>query len=106
MVDVDVEGGEACVAGIKKNGGISSFSFPLLISNIFSLLSSDICNEGEAVFMKVDISNEDECRLLAENTVAKYGRIDCLVNNAAVYPTCKSFFLHFIYFTYFIIDQV
>eukprot|EP00026_Physarum_polycephalum_P012674 Phypoly_transcript_13001.p1 GENE.Phypoly_transcript_13001~~Phypoly_transcript_13001.p1 ORF type:complete len:260 (+),score=51.20 Phypoly_transcript_13001:164-943(+) len=60
VVDVDVQGGEECVAEIKKKG-------------------------GEAVFLRVDVSNEEECRKLAEDVVAKYGRIDCLVNNAAVF---------------------
>ena len=44
---------------------------------------------GEAVFFRVDIGNEEECKQLAENVVTKYGQIDILVNNAAMHPCVK-----------------
>ncbi|KAK6184184.1 hypothetical protein SNE40_006703 [Patella caerulea] len=41
---------------------------------------------GEALFIPCDVSKEEEIKNLIEKTVAKYGRIDCLVNNAGYHP--------------------
>jgi len=38
----------------------------------------------EAVFARVDVSSETEIKQMAENTVANWGRIDILFNNAGV----------------------
>jgi NAD(P)-dependent dehydrogenase (short-subunit alcohol dehydrogenase family) len=39
---------------------------------------------GRAVFQRADVSVEAHCRALIEQTVAIYGRIDVLVNNAGI----------------------
>jgi 3(or 17)beta-hydroxysteroid dehydrogenase len=39
---------------------------------------------GEAVFMKLDVSNENDWFRVIENTLADFGRLDVLVNNAGV----------------------
>ena len=39
---------------------------------------------GRALVVPTDVTNEDECRELAERTVAEYGRIDTLINNAGL----------------------
>jgi NAD(P)-dependent dehydrogenase (short-subunit alcohol dehydrogenase family) len=39
---------------------------------------------GEAVFIKCDVSEEDDVKALLEETIKRYGRIDVLVNNAGV----------------------
>ena len=41
---------------------------------------------GEAFFVKVDISKSDQVKALVDATVAKYGRLDVAVNNAAITP--------------------
>jgi NAD(P)-dependent dehydrogenase (short-subunit alcohol dehydrogenase family) len=41
---------------------------------------------GEAHFIKCDVSKPDEIRNLINQTVEKYGRIDCLINNAGWHP--------------------
>jgi len=41
---------------------------------------------GDAFFVKVDISKSDQVKALVEATVAKYGRLDVAVNNAAITP--------------------
>jgi short-subunit dehydrogenase len=38
----------------------------------------------KAVFVKTDVSSEEECRSLIEQTVKKYGTVDILVNNAGI----------------------
>ena len=40
---------------------------------------------GEAVFMKADVRNSEECRQTVEKTLQAFGRIDILFNNAGVY---------------------
>jgi NAD(P)-dependent dehydrogenase (short-subunit alcohol dehydrogenase family) len=39
----------------------------------------------EALFVETDIANEDHCRRVCDETVRTYGRIDILVNNAAIF---------------------
>jgi 3-oxoacyl-[acyl-carrier protein] reductase len=41
--------------------------------------------EGEAQFFEGDVSSETDCRAMAEKTDSVYGRIDILINNAAIY---------------------
>jgi NAD(P)-dependent dehydrogenase (short-subunit alcohol dehydrogenase family) len=40
---------------------------------------------GSALFLKVDVTSEKGTRMMAEETIKKYGRIDILVNNAAMF---------------------
>lgn len=40
--------------------------------------------KGEAIFVKTDVSKEEECKKLIEETVAKYGTVNILVNNAGI----------------------
>ena len=40
---------------------------------------------GEASYVKTDVSNEDSCKEMAAKTQARYGRIDVLLNNAAIF---------------------
>ncbi len=39
---------------------------------------------GDAIFVKCDVSTEEDVEGLVEKTIQKYGRIDVLVNNAGV----------------------
>jgi NAD(P)-dependent dehydrogenase (short-subunit alcohol dehydrogenase family) len=39
---------------------------------------------GEAIFVKTDVSNYEEVEALVEKTVATYGRIDVMFNNAGI----------------------
>ena len=39
----------------------------------------------EALFVETDISNEDDCRRVCDEAVRAFGRLDILVNNAAVF---------------------
>jgi len=41
---------------------------------------------GEAHFIACDVTREDDIRRLIDDTVARYGRIDCLINNAGSHP--------------------
>ncbi len=41
--------------------------------------------KGQAIALKVDVSKEDDTVRMAEETVKRFGRIDILVNNAAIF---------------------
>ncbi len=60
VADIDAQNGEQTAAGIRAKG-------------------------GTALFVQADISKEAEARRISEETVKAYGRIDILVNNAAVF---------------------
>ncbi|MDP3915417.1 MAG: SDR family oxidoreductase [Bacteroidota bacterium] len=50
-------------------------------------LLEDLRNElpGTEIFIqKTDVSNENDCRILVEETIKKYGQIDVLINNAGI----------------------
>ncbi len=59
VADIDITGGEETVASIKANG-------------------------GQAVFIRTDVSIASDVKNLAEETQRKFGKIDVIVNNAAV----------------------
>lgn len=41
---------------------------------------------GEAMFHRIDVSSADDNRALVEATLARFGRVDILVQNAGIYP--------------------
>jgi dehydrogenase/reductase SDR family member 7B len=48
-------------------------------------LSTEINPEGDRfIAVQTDVSNEDDCKNLIEAAVAKYGKIDVLINNAGI----------------------
>jgi NAD(P)-dependent dehydrogenase (short-subunit alcohol dehydrogenase family) len=44
---------------------------------------------GEVLGLRTDVASAEAARAMAEATLARYGRIDVLVNNAAVFATLK-----------------
>jgi NAD(P)-dependent dehydrogenase (short-subunit alcohol dehydrogenase family) len=47
-----------------------------------------ICADaGEAVFVTSDLAQPDDCVRLIETGVERFGRLDILVNNAAIFPS-------------------
>src|SRR5512143_180459 len=39
---------------------------------------------GEVLVVPTDVSDETQCKALIEHTIAKYGRLDMLINNAGL----------------------
>ncbi len=52
-----------------------------LIEEISLALNADGFN---TMAVKVDVSVEEDCKLLIENTIQKFGKIDILINNAGI----------------------
>src|SRR5204862_5335549 len=44
---------------------------------------------GEAQFIRCDVSNVEEIQSLIDAAVARFGRLDCLINNAGWHPPHK-----------------
>ena len=53
-------------------------------SNGQPVIDNIVAQGGEAIFVKCDISIEDDVKGLINTTIEKYGQIDILVNNAGV----------------------
>ena len=45
---------------------------------------------GETYFVKCDVSKPEEVQALVDKTVERYGRVDCLINNAGWHPPHKA----------------
>jgi NAD(P)-dependent dehydrogenase (short-subunit alcohol dehydrogenase family) len=42
--------------------------------------------QGEAIFVRADVSREEDCANLVRQAVQRYGRLDALYNNAGIMP--------------------
>ena len=67
-------GAHVVIAGRDGEAGVS-------VQNELSALGG-----GSCVFYRCDVSNAGEVRVMVEYTVAKFGRLDCIVNNAGYLP--------------------
>ena len=45
--------------------------------------------DGQGIFVRTDVTDEASCQEMAAAAVRQFGRIDILVNNAAVFSTIK-----------------
>jgi NAD(P)-dependent dehydrogenase (short-subunit alcohol dehydrogenase family) len=45
---------------------------------------------GRAIFLRADMTRIDDIRQLVDTTVERFGRIDCLINNAGWHPPHKA----------------
>ncbi|WP_425930489.1 SDR family NAD(P)-dependent oxidoreductase [Pseudomonas sp. NyZ201] len=61
IADLDIEAAQAVAASVKAGG-------------------------GQALAIKVDVSSEADVSVLFDATLATFGRVDVLVNNAAIFP--------------------
>ena len=49
------------------------------------------CNASgvETIICRADVANDEECKMLVEKTIEKFGRLDILVNNAGITKFCN-----------------
>jgi len=81
--------GEGCVRVFHKNG--AKVVFCSRGEEDGRKLESELnqCQEpdcGVAAFIRCDVTKEDEIRAMIDFAVDKFGRIDCLINNAGWHP--------------------
>jgi len=80
--------GEGCVRAFVQAG--SKVVFCARGKEAGEALSSALAGgPGEAYFVSCDVSKVEAVRALIEATVARHGRIDCLINNAGWHPPPK-----------------
>lgn len=47
----------------------------------------ELCDAGhEAIFIRCDVTSEADMRALVDSTIERYGRLDCMLNNAGWHP--------------------
>ena len=75
--------GEAIAREFARNGSkvVLAARSEDKLSEIVNEIKADNC---EAIFVKTDVSIEEDCKRLIEKTIEKYGTIDILVNNAGL----------------------
>ncbi|MEW6667985.1 MAG: SDR family oxidoreductase [Thermodesulfobacteriota bacterium] len=74
--------GSAYAVGFAKEGA------KIVIADILdgSRAVQDVEKAGsEALYTKTDVSKEEDCRAMAEAAFARFGAIDILINNAAIF---------------------
>ena len=75
--------GEATAREFAANG--SKVVLAARSEEKLSAIVNDIkASNGEACFLKTDVTNEDDCRKLVEKAVSEYGTVNILVNNAGL----------------------
>lgn len=75
--------GEAIAREFARNG--SKVVLAARSAESLETITNEIIAENcEAIFVKTDVSVEQDCKRLIEKTVEKYGTINILVNNAGV----------------------
>ncbi len=80
--------GEAYAKGLAQEGA------SVVVADLNVAQSQRVANEivndgGTALAIEVDVADPTSAEALAASTVAAFGAIDCLVNNAAIYAGMK-----------------
>jgi 3-oxoacyl-[acyl-carrier protein] reductase len=80
--------GRAYALGFAANG------CPVVIADMNGVKASSVAQEiaaagGRALAVQMDVASETSVRDLVDRTVEHFGRIDVLINNAAVFSTLK-----------------
>jgi NAD(P)-dependent dehydrogenase (short-subunit alcohol dehydrogenase family) len=81
--------GEGCVRIFAAAG--SNVVFCARDEQMGASVAGDVNRNGggEATFIRCDVSKTGEIQRLIEMTIERYGRLDCLINNAGWHPPAK-----------------
>ncbi len=71
-------GAKIVVTDIDENAGNET------VSEIIKVLSEDPDCNGDAFFIKLDVSNREQTKQVVQEALNRYGNIDILVNNAGI----------------------
>jgi NAD(P)-dependent dehydrogenase (short-subunit alcohol dehydrogenase family) len=81
--------GEGCVRAFAAAGSRVVFCARTEADGNALATEVNALGAGRAQFIRCDVSQMDEVQSLIESTVARCGRLDCLVNNAGWHPPHK-----------------
>ncbi|KAJ8299525.1 hypothetical protein KUTeg_023585 [Tegillarca granosa] len=76
--------GRGCVEVFVKHG--SKVVFCSNAPEEGRAVEAEMNKIGECYFIPCDVTQEKEIENVVQQTVEKYGRIDCLINNAGIHP--------------------
>jgi NAD(P)-dependent dehydrogenase (short-subunit alcohol dehydrogenase family) len=91
MCNVRLEGGVALVTGAAQGLGrvyarrLRQEGARVVIADLNADLAHTTARDLDCVAVGADVSDQASVQVMVERTVAEYGRIDVLVNNAAVF---------------------
>jgi 3-oxoacyl-[acyl-carrier protein] reductase len=74
-----------CLALVREGAAIVATDLLSCVETVAKVKQAG----GEALGVTADVANEQSCQAMAAQTVQHFGRIDILVNNAAVYGGLK-----------------
>ena len=81
-----LDGKVAVITGAA--GGIGAATAELFMAEGATVVGADLRDDGAGTLdLAVDVTDEDAVREMYERTVAEFGRIDVLFNNAGINPT-------------------
>ena len=81
--------GEGCVRVFVEAGAKVVFCARDEAAGVKLARDVTAAGPGEAAFIRCDVSRTEEVERLVDATVARFGRLDCLVNNAGWHPPHK-----------------
>lgn len=81
--------GEGCVRAFVDAGSLVVFCARKQDEGDALAAELQTTGKGQASFIKCDVSKTDEIKNLIDETAEKFGRIDCLINNAGWHPPHK-----------------
>ncbi|XP_048580984.1 17-beta-hydroxysteroid dehydrogenase 14 isoform X2 [Nematostella vectensis] len=82
--------GEGIVREFVKAGSKVVFCARGVESGLLLENELNASGPGQAMFIPCDVSKEGDLKNVVDRTVEKYGRLDCLINNAGRHPCHKS----------------
>lgn len=75
-------GGDLAVLVAQEGGNVVMAARTTASMDEFNQKIADLNLGAETLCVKTDITDKEQCQALADATVEKFGRIDCLFNNA------------------------
>ncbi|HYE75571.1 MAG TPA: SDR family oxidoreductase [Blastocatellia bacterium] len=81
--------GEGCVRAFARAG--SNVVFCSIDETRGNQLAEELnqASEGEILFIKCDVTKQDQLENLVNETITRFDRLDCLINNAGWHPPHK-----------------
>ncbi len=82
--------GEGCSRVFCREGGLVSILARGVAAGEALAAELTAAGPGRAIFIPCDVGDHHQLRVAIEQTVAHFGRLDCIVNNAGQHPPAMS----------------
>lgn len=81
--------GKGCARAFVQAGSVVVFCSRNESEGADVSIELNATDPGRAQFLRCDVTKSDEIQRLIDDTVANFGRLDCLINNAGWHPPHK-----------------